>query len=339
MSPRIRLLVEFPQRFLNIVSKKTKSLIASFVFTALLFVIILMNISLTEVVTMLKGIDPIYVALGCGFHLLAYIFRVQSMFMFFTDSSAVSYKQLLLAHFIHNFYSHLLPASLGELSFPLLLKKSIPTSKTLSVLLITRMLILIVSFFLFLISVYFIFPDIIRSASEYFLNVSGIIIFLTVVTFIGVLYHMRNKISSYLSKKKFFGKFYSSMLKLFQTLKTESYKLRNRFFASKLLLLTFAGNISIIIYYFFILKGLNIDLSILEIIFISSIGIVFLIIPIKSIAGFGTTEGSWVVGMLVLGYSKEIGVLSGFATHIIALTNVTILFVIGYLFRRMTELT
>jgi len=64
-------------------------------------------------------------------------------------------------------------------------------------------------------------------------------------------------------------------------------------------------------------------------IFISSIGIAFLILPIKSIGGFGTSEGSWAIGMVLLGFNKTTGIQTGFVTHFFALMNVILLFLFG----------
>ena len=78
---------------------------------------------------------------------------------------------------------------------------------------------------------------------------------------------------------------------------------------------------------------MGIYLNLLQIVFISSIGIAFIIIPIRSIGGFGTTEGIWTIGMLLLGFDKEIAIQSGFTVHLIVLFNVLIFFLIGLLFK------
>ena len=91
--------------------------------------------------------------------------------------------------------------------------------------------------------------------------------------------------------------------------------------------------VSILLFYLVIMRGISIELSFFQVIFISSIGIVFMILPIKSIGGFGTTEGSWALGMMLLGYGKEAAIESGFVVHIYALINVFLLFLLGISFK------
>jgi glycosyltransferase 2 family protein len=43
------------------------------------------------------------------------------------------------------------------------------------------------------------------------------------------------------------------------------------------------------------------------------------VLPINSIGNFGTQEAGWATGMVLLGYSKEIAIASGFATHLLTL--------------------
>ena len=58
----------------------------------------------------------------------------------------------------------------------------------------------------------------------------------------------------------------------------------------------------------------------------------FLILPIKSIGGFGTTEGSWAIGLILLGITKKSAIQAGFVIHIFALINVIFLFLIGIIY-------
>ena len=43
------------------------------------------------------------------------------------------------------------------------------------------------------------------------------------------------------------------------------------------------------------------------------------VLPINSIGNFGTQEAGWATGMVLLGYSKEIAIASGFATHLLTM--------------------
>jgi uncharacterized membrane protein YbhN (UPF0104 family) len=41
-------------------------------------------------------------------------------------------------------------------------------------------------------------------------------------------------------------------------------------------------------------------------------------LPIHAFAGFGTYEAAWTLGFTQLGFTKEIAILSGFATHLLS---------------------
>lgn len=43
------------------------------------------------------------------------------------------------------------------------------------------------------------------------------------------------------------------------------------------------------------------------------------VLPINSIGNFGTQEAGWATGMVLSGYSKEVAIASGFATHLLTL--------------------
>ena len=43
------------------------------------------------------------------------------------------------------------------------------------------------------------------------------------------------------------------------------------------------------------------------------------VLPINSIGNFGTQEAGWATGMVLLGYSKEVAIASGFATHLLTM--------------------
>ena len=82
-----------------------------------------------------------------------------------------------------------------------------------------------------------------------------------------------------------------------------------------------------------IFNSIDINLDIWDCLFLSSIAIAILILPIRSFGGFGTSEGAWALGMIILGYNEEVGIQSGFVIHIVVLINVTLLFLMGIVLR------
>lgn len=82
---------------------------------------------------------------------------------------------------------------------------------------------------------------------------------------------------------------------------------------------------------------MQIELNFLEVLFVMSINVAFLVLPVKSIGGFGTTEGAWALGLMVIGVAKETAIGAGFAIHILALLNVVLLFVVGFLWQSLAK--
>jgi uncharacterized membrane protein YbhN (UPF0104 family) len=63
----------------------------------------------------------------------------------------------------------------------------------------------------------------------------------------------------------------------------------------------------------------------------SSIAQLGFIIPLYGLGGFGTLEAGWTGGCMMAGFSKEMGVASGFSFHIIVLGYVSLLGLYGML--------
>ena len=121
-------------------------------------------------------------------------------------------------------------------------------------------------------------------------------------------------------------------------IRSEIGKLIAPFFISKAILLTLLSISGVMLFYMSVLRGMDIRLTFFQTVFVSSIVLLTLIMPIKSFGGFGTTEGAWAIGMMVLGFSKEISIRSGFVIHLFNLINVIVLFICGTVLRsRLTN--
>ena len=267
--------------------------------------------------------------LGFLFHLSAYIFRSIILYLYLKKYK-INFAHLLSVHFIHNLYSHVVPASLGELSFPILLKKRISISKSISVLIVLRILTSMITIFLFVFSliVLFSYRDILK------INLSKTNVFLYIIIIIVLFISIfRQHIFNKLKKVKIFRNLISKFINVTKIIRDEIVKLKEPKFLIENISFALLSNMSIILFYFIIFHNLGIDLNFYQIIFVSSIGLAFLILPIKSIGGFGTTEGSLALGLVLVGINKQLAIQTGFVVHIIALMNVFLLFSIGILMR------
>ncbi len=324
------LLLAHPLKSSNIVNKKKITLIASIVFTIALLAVLFYFTSPAKIYNAIQKVGWQFVFIGFGFHATAYLFRTFVLWLFFKDDD-IGYFKLLKIHFVHNFYVHVIPASLGELSFPLLLKDKVAMSKSLSVLIISRLFIMGLTVLLFLVSVYVVF-DLSSFFTLKFKNSYYIIVCATL--FFAFLFITRKKIFALASKISIMKKIIGKLKKLFAEIKENGQKLTQPAFILKV---TAASLVSIFLiagYYITILKGLNMDYDIYQILFVSSIGMAFIILPIKSVGGFGTTEGSWAIGLILLGTTETEAIGAGFVIHIFALLNVLVLFLLGINYKK-----
>lgn len=310
-------------------NKKLRNIIISFVFSALLIYVLLINISFDSLVSVLSSFSLKIIFITFFFHFLAYVFRTLVFYLFFFKKQKIGFFYLLNIHLIHNFYVHVIPASLGELSFPILLRRKIQPEKSFSILFISRILFLLLTVLLFIVAFFLNF--------EFFRNIEfNLLVYLyiafTIVPII-VIFFFRKEIFKLLFRIRFLQKLKITVLNAIDNIRSDLEYLKKPKFLFIILILTCLNILALTLTYLFILKGMNIQLSIFQTLFVSSIGITFVLLPIKSIGGFGTTEGAWAIGMLLLGFSKEIAIESGFSVHLLALLNVLVMYFIGIISR------
>lgn len=320
---------------------KNRPFIASSVFTLVVIVYIFKYISLSDIFKAVNSMQIKYILFGFIFHILAYFFRTL-VFYSFLKKERISFFYLLYIHFIQNFYVHIVPASLGEFSFPLLLKKRIDMAKSFSVLVISRIISLGLILFLFLTSGIYLFNFLkiidLKSNIYTLLNYSGLIL-LMIVLFIIFIVKYKINIQKIINNNKVLNKINSKFISIHIKIKSELAQLKNVGFILKIILYSLLALLCSMMFSIILLKGINIELNIFQVIFVSSIGVAFLILPIKSIGGFGTTEGSWAIGLMLFGITKQIAFQAGFVVHIFALINVIFLFLVGIIFNTINNRT
>lgn len=315
-------------------SKKLRSFLLSLLLTVAVCWILLANISLQSLLQIFRDFPVGLLMMVMVLHFSAYIFRTITFYIFFRKDQEINFLYLLNVHFIHNFYVHIIPASLGEFSFPILLKNRIRPEETIPVLFVSRLFFLFVSIVMFVIAVivnFHLFSDLKVDIRQYLIIATCIIVPVILI------WIFRARIMSLLKKIPLFRKSKERIKETLLNTKDEFLKLKNPWFFLTILFFNIINIIALTLTYKLILHGMNLDLNLLQIIFISSIGIAFILLPIKSIGGFGTTEGAWTIGMLLLGFSKEVSISSGFTVHLIALFNVAVFFVIGFLFKKISD--
>jgi len=91
--------------------------------------------------------------------------------------------------------------------------------------------------------------------------------------------------------------------------------------------------IGIFLFYAILARGLGMprELGLSEYAFGSSLAVLTNLLPINSFAGFGTQEGGWVVGFLLLGVPRDLALSSGLGVHLAQLASTVALGLLGHL--------
>jgi len=311
--------------------KRLASLVLSLLLTVGLLGWIFQHIDLPSVLRALARVPAGHIALGFLCHAAAYLLRARAMHLFFA-SRGLGLAEVWANHLVHNFYVHVVPAGLGELSMSLLLKHKVPVASSLSVLLVTRVAILLASFGLFAVSVFAVVGP--RAGAEWDFRL-WVPLVLGMVLLAWASWRARGLVAGLLERfgpgrallgkaRKFLGAF-----------RDELARLRVPGAPWRLMGATLASVLLVALYFVSILRGLGIETNVFETLFVSALGMAFMILPIKSVGGFGTIEGTWIVGLMILGLEKTLAIEAAFAVHLFALANVLVLFFIGLAVKRI----
>ncbi len=287
--------------------------------TAVLVAILLSQIKAGAILTTIAGISPRWILLGFALYVLTYFLRALRFNILLNGK--VSIRDLFSIVSVHNMMNSLLPARTGELSYVYLLKKTkdVPSGEGVTTLLVARSLDIIAVSIIFLISIFFIEGF---ATSRIILAPITLILLAIFVLFLSI-YHgakmasligeltLRIGISESRSIA-FLLKKIDETAKSFQAI--DSNKLLFKVFAVTILSWTFQFSVV-----YTLIAGMGIPLNLLEVIVGATFAMLTFILPISSLAGFGTLEGAWAIAVMSLGITKEAAIISGFGFHIILL--------------------
>ena len=76
--------------------------------------------------------------------------------------------------------------------------------------------------------------------------------------------------------------------------------------------------------FYILLLGLSINIQFPEALIAVTFAAFASILPINSFGNFGTQEAGWSIGLVLLGFPKDIAVMTGFASHIYTLIYIVV---------------
>lgn len=306
----------------------------------------LTRVSPRVILDTLGSISPSFLLFGFALHLSAYALRALR-FRILLHSKGLSFGALFPIVTVHNFLNHVLPMRAGELSYIYLVREryGVPVGEGLGTLAIARMMDLMSFLVYFPLAVvllslrgYALSPPVwkaLTASLPVLLVLAGSLLFFSLKG--RMLYellarwtkrrglHQRSWVAASLGKLE-------RTVESFEHLRSSSVYLR-AFFLSLCIL----GVVYLVGYV--LLAGMGYSMSLPLVILCSTLAYLGFLFPIYSFAGFGMLEAGWTAGCIMAGFSKEMGVASGFSFHIIVLVYVTLLGLWGMALMRMRKRT
>ena len=300
--------------------KKSSKLILSLVVTVVLLAILISQIELSEVIRVISAIPPEYVILGFFLYLSFNLFRALR-FRHLLDYK-IGLGDLFPIVLVHTLSLNTLPARAGELAYPYMTKKrGIKTGESIASLLMARFFDMMSLSVIFLLSVFFIgdVPPVILGL----LYGISIIMFLLIMALAFIFYYGKNcikvfrRVSGRLKLRRF--SFFRWILKKVREVVNGFSVIRIRRKLLGTALFSAAIWLTASVFYWVLLRGIGVDLSIFAIIISITFVLFSSFLPVQGIAGFGTIEGAWTLAFMAFGIPKEVAIASGFSLHIIRL--------------------
>lgn len=302
----------------------------SIIVTIALIAILLSQIKMGDVIATLADIEPLYLVIGCGVYVLSYFFRALRFHILLNKE--VGIKDLFNIVCIHNMVNSILPARTGELSYVYLLKKR--HNKTAgagaATLITARLFDMITILMLFFISTLFVSTRFDTPAEVRWMIIA--LMFMVVLMLIITISQghafvmLLRKIAIHLGMDKIRILDYV-FRKMDEATESFSEMHRGTFVWSALVsivlwLVLHSVNYTLII-------AMGIDMTFWTVLFASTFALTTTILPVQGIGGFGTIEGGWAIGFIIMGVPKEVAISSGFSVHIILISYILILGLIG----------
>ena len=306
--------------------KKLTKFLISIILTIILLYLILTQVKVNDVTTTIKNANFKFLGLSVIFYIIMMVLRALRFEVLL--KKRIAFNKLLPIVFVHSLLTNIIPFRVGDLSYVVMLKKikKQSYSKGLSSLLIARV-------FEFCVMIFILILAIIYSKDLPNLGFQNIIPLMIVVLVLLVL-----MIFSMIFLHDFLVRIFDRFLVLFPMLKLKLNKFLVSFKAyrsRKVLIQTFVLSvltyISGVIFTYYIVIALNYAIPLNILLITITFSILSSILPINSVAGFGTVEGVWALILGYFGYTIESAILLSFSLHIIQLLFSGALGLLGWL--------
>jgi uncharacterized protein (TIRG00374 family) len=298
-----------------------KRLFISILITVGIIFILFTQISINDLYALLKSINPLWAILGLAGYLLAILFRALR-YKWLIHSMDIPLSDLFRISVFYNLSLMVLPSKLGELSYPYLLNKISGMSMTegLASLIASRV------YDFFIILMIFLFSSI-GFQGFFRINLFFIILFATLSIglvllaffymshLLGWISNLFGRISGWTGAKN--SKSLQWGQKKIQEMAEDFYAIKARRTYLSVTLTSLASWAMVFWMFYAFLRGFGIEISLLKVVFGSTVAIITNALPVSGIGNWGMLEVGWAAGFLMVGLPKGKAIASGFGVHIL----------------------
>lgn len=307
------------------------------------------GVELDEVWAALGSLEPADYALAVAIHIAIYSLRAWRFRLLVPPTDRPSFGRALTVSAAHNLASYVMPAKTGEASFIVYLKRfaGVAGARGLASLLVSRLLDLAVMCTSVSVACFYIAAT---ASDEVQARVGNLVPFaillLGLTLILGVLSARGHLLVVYI--ERFIKLVRLDRLRLGRAVLARTVEVEEalrsaggegRLFSAALL----SFPIWMLVFAFYLVLGVGSGLpeaiSFPEVAFGSSATVMFNLLPINGLAGFGTQEMGWTFGFELLGVDRKLALASGISTHLVQLFNVCMFGVIGHLFMGLVKPT
>ena len=296
----------------------------------------LTDVSPSLLLKTLRGVSPVALALGFMLHLFTYLLR-SFRFRLLIHSARPSPGSLFQIVTVHNLMNHVLPFRAGELSFVYLVRSlhRVPVAEGLGTLAICRIMDLMAFALFYPVAIILLYHQGFAFPSYVWIVLWAVVPLFFFLAAVLVLLALRGK-ALVRHLRRFLDRTPVSVSGLvgrtLDKLEEAAYSFehlgtRKVYLGAFLLSLGILAVIYLAVYV--LLAGMGYPMQILLVVFCSTLATLGFLLPLYSFGGFGTLEAGWTLGCVMAGFSKEMGMASGFSFHIIVLGYVSLMGLYG----------
>jgi len=305
-----------------------KKLIKIILSVFITMIILYFLFSKVEISTLWEALSslPIKLIIG-GFFIYLLVYIIRTLRFHVLIRGMLSIKNLFSIVCIHNLFTQMIPARLGELSYIYMLKKrKVPLKINLSSLTIARIIDFIMLSILFFFGIY---STPLIKQNFYLLFIIILLLFILITIFLLITVFRPEKVIILIKpfKKRIKHNFFLSLINKLEETLYEFKILKSKKSVSLILLSSLALWLSMYAFGYVFLIFLFPDLTLSNIALVVSLPGFISILPIHGIGGYGTTEVGFMFPLLLFNISVSDAIIAGFIVHSV---QVVFLIIFGF---------